>query len=68
MFPQQAVGKLRSMRDDPKLQPDAVSYNCVIGAAHRAGQSTVALKVGPHIGMFFMAPTVPVHRQRLRKT
>jgi hypothetical protein len=41
----QAVGKLRAMRDDPHLQPDAVSYNCVIGACHRAGQSTLALQV-----------------------
>jgi pentatricopeptide repeat protein len=33
------------MRDDPQLQPDAISYNCVIGACHRAGQSTLALQV-----------------------
>lgn len=41
----QAVGKLQSMRESTELQPDAVSYNCVISACQRAAEDTVALQV-----------------------
>lgn len=42
---QKAVGKLQSMRESTELQPDAVSYNCVISACQRAGQGSVALQL-----------------------